>query len=101
MNQDTYDNLPADLQAVIDANAGMSLAAEAGAVWDAAEAGPRQAAIDAGNEIITLPDAEFQAMCDTTRPVVADWVAQMDEAGHDGEALLTRAQELIEEYDAN
>lgn len=100
MNQDVYDSMPADLQAVIDANSGMSLAAEIGAVWDAAEEGPRQAAMDEGNSFVTLSDAEFQRMCDDTQPVIDNWIAEMDAAGHDGEALLARARALIEQYDA-
>lgn len=38
MNKDIYEDLPEDLQAIIDANSGMNVAAEIGALWEGFEA---------------------------------------------------------------
>ena len=98
MNKETYDGLPDDLKAVIDANAGLALAQEIGRVWDVAEVQGRQAGIDAGNTIDTLSPAEVALWRQATQPVIDAWVTEMDAAGHDGAALLEEARALVARY---
>jgi len=98
MNKDVYEGLPEDLQAVIDNNSGMALAQMIGQVWDEAEAPGRQAAVDAGNQFVVLSDEVVAEMSDRTQGVIDAWVANTDEAGHDGAALLARARELVDQY---
>lgn len=98
MNKDVYDGLPADLRAVIDNNSGMALAQMAGRIWDEAEAPGRQAAVDAGNQFVTLSDEVVADMGGRTEGVTEAWVANTDAAGHDGTALLARARELVDQY---
>ena len=98
MNKATYDGLPDDLKAVIDANSGLPLAQEIGRVWDEAEGRGRQAAIDAGNAIASLSADEVELWRVATQPVIDAWVVEMDAAGHDGLSLLAEARTLISGY---
>ena len=98
MNKDVYQSMPADLRAVIDANSGLALAREIGAVWDAAERPGRQAAEQAGNSFVALDEAEIERWKLATAPVIADWLAETDARGLDGAALLQEARELIAKY---
>ena len=99
MNKQLYEGLPPDLRAVIDANSGLSLAREIGAVWDAAELRGRQAAIDAGNAIVSLTGSELDRWRTALEPVVDDWIAQTDRTGMDGAALVAEARALVARYD--
>ncbi len=99
MNKQLYEGLPPDLRAVIDANSGLPLAREIGAVWDAAEQRGRQAAVDAGNGIVSLTADELERWRVALQPVVDDWIAQADAAGMDGAALVAEARALVARYD--
>ncbi len=98
MNKDVYQSMPADLRAIIDANSGLALAKEIGAVWDVAEVPGRQAAEEAGNDFTTLSDAEIERWKLATAPVIADWLAETDGRGLDGAALLQEARDLVSKY---
>ena len=98
MNKEKYNALPDDLKAVIDKNSGMEFSAMAGKITQMEDAGPRQKAVDLGNNIVTLtPEqiAEWKTAADQT---IKDWVAEMDEKGMDGTGLVARAAELIKKY---
>ena len=98
MNKARYDGLPADLQQVIDASAGMDLAKHIGRVWDEAEAPGRQKALDRGNAINVLAVAEVARMKTATQPVIDAWVVDVDDRGLDGQSLLNHARDLIVQY---
>lgn len=98
MNKDFYDKLPDDLKAVIDANSGMNIAARIGEAWDNAEEPGREAAVQHGNTISVMPDAEVQKMMTLSQPVIDAWVAEMDAKGKDGKAMLEAARALIDKY---
>ncbi|WP_298964729.1 TRAP transporter substrate-binding protein [uncultured Roseibium sp.] len=95
MNKDRYDALPDDLKAIIDANSGEDFSAFAGKQMQTDDAGPRAAAVERGNNIITqTPDqiAEWRAAAQGT---IDEWIAEMDAKGIDGKALKDRAAELM------
>lgn len=98
MNNDSYNNLPDDLKAVIDANSGPDLAAEMGRVMDAGDDVGEKIAQDAGNNIITLDEAETARWKDVAQTIIDGWIADMDAQGKDGQALFDRAKELIAKY---
>ena len=100
MNKDRYDSLPDDLKKVIDDNSGQEFSAFAGKTQAASDGPARELAAAAGNNIITLtPEqaAEWQAAAE---PVIANWVADMNSKGIDGQALVDEARALIEKYTA-
>ena len=101
MNQDAYDAMPADLQAIIDENSGLELSGFAGRVMQDYDAPAREAAEDRGNYIITLDDASVEEWRAASASIADSWLAEAEAAGIDGDALLARAQELIAENTGN
>lgn len=96
MNKARYEGLPDDLRAVIDANAGHDFSVFAGKTQQDYDAPSRQIAVDAGNNIITITDtAPWVA---ATEPIYAEWVAEMQAKGIDGQALIEEARTLMAEY---
>jgi TRAP-type transport system periplasmic protein len=95
MNQQAYDNLPDDLKAVIDANSGIETSAWAGRVMDEGDDPGREIAEERGNDIVILDEAETERWREAAQVVIDEWVAEMDEAGQDGEALVEAARELV------
>ncbi|GGL50897.1 TRAP transporter substrate-binding protein [Wenxinia marina] len=97
MNQAAYDNLPEDLQQVIDDNSGLEFSAMAGATMQEYDAPGREIAVEAGNNIITLTEEQIEPWRAAADQTIENWVAEMDGQGLDGTALLDRARALIEE----
>ncbi len=93
MNQAKYDSLPDDLKVVIDANAGMEFSVFGGGTQADADGPARQIAVDNGNEIYTVSDT--QPWLDVVEPVYAEWVADMNSKGIDGQALIDQARGLM------
>jgi TRAP-type C4-dicarboxylate transport system substrate-binding protein len=97
MNQDSYDGLPDDLRSVIDEASGLEFSAFAGRTMQAYDAPSRELAVDRGNNIITLSDAQVAEWRAAAEPTIDAWIAEMDEAGMDGAGLVERARQLISE----
>ncbi|WP_439143520.1 TRAP transporter substrate-binding protein [Planktotalea sp.] len=93
MNQDVFDGLPADLQAVIDNNSGMDFSVFAGGTQSDVDAPVRADVVEMGNNIITITDtSEWQAL---VNPLYDTWVADMEGRGLDGQALIDQAKSLM------
>lgn len=98
MNRASYDALPDDLRAIVDAESGAKLSAFATQVmWDM-DAPARQIAVDAGNTIVQLDDAEVARWKEASEPVIARWVEDMNGRGIDGAALIDEARALIAKH---
>ena len=98
MNRASYDALPDDLKAILDAESGEKLSAFAAQVmWDM-DPPARQIAEDAGNSITILDEAEVARWKDAAQPVIDRWVADMEAKGIDGAALIEQARALIEKH---
>ncbi len=98
MNKAKYDAMPDDLKKIIDENSGEEFSVFAGSTMQEVDAPARQKALDAGNNVITLSDAEAAEWEKATQSVYTDWAAEMKEKGIDGEALIAEAKELIAKY---
>jgi TRAP-type C4-dicarboxylate transport system substrate-binding protein len=98
MNKASYERLPDDLKAVIDANSGLETSAWAGRVMGEGDAPARQIAVDKGNTLVTLDEAETERWKQAAQPVIDDWVAEMNDQGEDGMALYQEAQALIAKH---
>jgi len=94
MNKDSYDNLPADLQAIIDANSGVEVAAQFGAAMDAGDLVGLGVAQDLGNSIITLDEAETARWKLAAQPTIDRWISETP----DGQMLYDAAKALVEEF---
>ncbi|MEO3385122.1 TRAP transporter substrate-binding protein [Mesorhizobium sp. CAU 1741] len=98
MNQASYDALPDDLKAVIDANSGIEAAAMFGKVMDDGDAAGLKIAQDRNNNIVELDEAETQRWKDAATPIIDAWIEEMNGKGLDAEALVAEAQELIAKH---
>ena len=102
MNPQSYANLPADLQAVIDDNSISSSCEEsrlAGQNMDEADVPGEALAREQGNSVVMIPAEEVSAWQEALQPVIDQWVATMDGAGLDGAAMLQEARDLVAQYE--
>jgi TRAP-type C4-dicarboxylate transport system substrate-binding protein len=101
MNKESYDGLPGDLKAVIDANSGATIAERMGKVWDDVEAPGRAAQAKSGGEIIEL-DAKTKGAFDALgTQVVARWIKEADKNGIDGQALVDAVRASVAKHSGN
>ncbi|TWG93204.1 TRAP-type C4-dicarboxylate transport system substrate-binding protein [Mesorhizobium sp. J18] len=98
MNKAKYESLPDDLKKVIDDNSGQEFGAFAGRTQAGADEPSKKIAVDRGNNIVTLDEAEVERWKDAAQPVIDNWVEEMNGRGLDGDALLKEARELIAKY---
>ncbi|WGW02370.1 TRAP transporter substrate-binding protein [Tropicibacter oceani] len=101
MNKDRYDALPDDLKAVMDANSGLEFSVMAGGIMEDADGPARQIAVDNGNTIVTVSEADAAKWEEMARPVYDAWIADVANKGIDGAALIEQARALMSEYQAN
>lgn len=95
MNKDTYDAMPDDLKAIIDANSGIEFSAMAGRLGQSADDKARQMAVDLGNNFILLDAAQSAEWEAAAKPTYEAWVAEMASQGIDGQAILDEALGLV------
>ncbi len=98
MNKATYDAMPDDLKQILDAESGAKLSAFAAQImWDN-DAPAREKAVEAGNNIVTLDEAEIARWKEASTPVIDRWIAEMNDKGVDGAALVEQARSLIKKH---
>ncbi|WP_417586534.1 TRAP transporter substrate-binding protein [Pararhodobacter oceanensis] len=100
MNQDVYDDMPEDLRAIIDRNSGLDFSVFAGGVQSDADGPARQIAVDRGNNIITVAEADLGPWHEAVEPIYDAWIADLEGQGIDAQALVDRTRELMAEYEA-
>lgn len=93
MNKGVYDGLADDLKKVVDDNSGLDFSIFAGGTQSDSDGPAREAAVDLGNNIITVSDtSEWVAL---TQPIYETWVADMKTKDIDGQALIDQAKSLM------
>lgn len=97
MNKQRWEGLPAELQQAIEEASRPEFVRELGVLWDADELPGYKLAVEAGDEIIELEDAERERFVEASQPVLEEWVAKVDGMGLDGAALLAEARTMIAE----
>lgn len=97
MNEASYAGLSDDLRGVIDAHSGIALSRRIGKLLDDFEAVGRGMVEQQGNEIVEIPAEEIARWSEAAQPVYADWQAKLNAAGHDGAAILARANALLDQ----
>ena len=101
MNKRRYEELPPDVKAVIDEGTGIALAKWLGQLWHDDEKPGRAIAVERGQPIITLSEAERDRWREKTQTVTDSWVEKVNALGYDGHALLAEAARLLAKYDAD
>jgi TRAP-type C4-dicarboxylate transport system substrate-binding protein len=95
MNLAAYQALPDDLKAIIDSRAGVPMARASGEATGRSDLRARQIAVDLGNAIHTLDEAETQRWVDASQPTIEQWYAEREAMGIDARALHQAAKDLI------
>ena len=95
MNKAAYENMPADLRAIIDRNSGVAMAELFGRAMDEADVNGLRIAKESGNEVHNISLAYKSAWVTAVQPVIDGWTAEMDSKGKDGKALLAAARAAI------
>lgn len=94
MNKDAYNKLPDDLKKVIDDNSGMALSSLAGKVQDEYYQAALQEAIDAGDEVVDIPDPFSDPLWAVPLQAGVDkYLSSVDDTGADAKAIYAKAQE--------
>lgn len=93
MNLDSYDGLPDDLRAILDAETGKAFSAATAKVMADGDAKGKSTA--ANNNVVVLDEAEVARWIEASKPVYDRWVAMASDAGFDGAATIEKARELI------
>jgi TRAP-type transport system periplasmic protein len=96
MNPDSYDALPDDLKAVIDDNSGYETSGWVGRVMDEGDAPARAVAVERGTRSSRSRARSWSAGRKAAEPVIAEWIAEMEGRGIDGQQLIDDLTALIE-----
>ena len=99
MNKAKYESLSPSQKKVIDNNSGLSLAKEAGKLWDGFEVPARKLAVNAGGQFFTLQGEELAKMKAAGKKVTEDWIKSTNKKGLDAQKLLDTAKSLISKYE--
>ncbi|PCH98261.1 MAG: C4-dicarboxylate ABC transporter [Rhodobacteraceae bacterium] len=102
MNEKSYKSLSAEAQTCVDAASNRTLVNKMGDYWNKWDAPGKAQAIEAGNNIIVLTDAEKAVWTETMTPVIATYHDSLrgDGGVKNVDEIYARAQELVVKYQA-
>lgn len=95
MNKSSYEALPDDLKAIIDANSGIEASAWAGRAMDEGDAIGEKVVMDRGNAVHTLDAATVDQLKVIGAELTEAWIAEVTEKGLDGAAMVADAQAMV------
>ena len=98
MNKQKYENLSAELKAVIDKHSGLPLVELAGNAWDAATADARKRTAAAGNKTLTIKPEDYEAIRKASANVELEWAKEVSPKGLDGATLIKQARAIGAQY---
>jgi len=78
---------------------GMSLAKQAGILWDSFEGPARDLAVKAGGEFHILSGEPVAKIKKAGDEVISDWIKDANSKGLDGQKLYDTAKSLIKKYE--
>lgn len=96
MNEESFADLPEDLQAMID-DSMTDVSGEIGQAWDKLDAIGKKVLTDAGVTIHMLPDAEMAKLRELGVTQTSGYIASLDDAGQAGSDLLATIQKVTSE----
>jgi TRAP-type C4-dicarboxylate transport system substrate-binding protein len=97
MNRDSYEALPDDLKAVIDANSGLMASRWAGRAHDTGDVEGREEMAASGNTIATLSEEATDEIRAIGADVTEAWIEQVTARGLDGAALVEDVRAMVED----
>lgn len=96
MNQKRYEGLPDDLRAVLDKSSGMALSQRIGKAFDGFEKLGIKIIKKRGNKVAQIPADEVNKWRQASGPVYEHWTKTLNDAGHDGGAVLAKLNQLLD-----
>ena len=99
MNQERYQELPADLQKIIDETTDRAFAERMGELWNSVEQTGKDLQRESGGKVIQLTDEQTRAFNEITQSVTQRWIDQAKERGIAGEALVEAAKQAIAKHE--
>ncbi len=97
MNNNFFDSLPADLQAVVE-DVSSDWSARAGQIVDESNLEAAQALMEAGVAIYEPDAAEEEAWYEPLNPMLDTWISTVDGLGMPGEEIMGEILDLSEAY---
>ncbi len=98
MNKDRFEELPEDLQTIIEEHSGRAFAKKMGEVWEAAESVGKRMQHESGGTILRLDDATTEDMLTRGQSVVDKWVEEVTSKDIDGEGIVEKARAAVRKY---
>lgn len=98
MNKQKYENLNAELKAVIDKHSGLPLVELAGNAWDTATVDARKRTNAAGNKTLVIKPEDYEAIRKASASVELEWAKEVAPKGLDGAALIKQARAIGAQY---
>jgi len=98
MNRAKYEGLPDDLRKVVDEQSGMALATEAGKMFDDVGASISEMVKQRGNTIAAISEEEKARWMEATKPVVDNWIKEVQARNIDGAKLLDSAKASLAKF---
>ena len=99
MNRAKYESLPDDLRKVLDEQSGMALATEAGKMFDDIGAEISEMVKKRGNVISAISEEEKARWIEATKPVIDNWIKEVQGRNIDGAKLLEAAKASLAKYE--
>jgi TRAP-type C4-dicarboxylate transport system substrate-binding protein len=97
MNLDKWKALPGDIRETIDAISEEWIDVH-GTIWDESDEEGRQYTLSLGNEIIPLSDEESKKWVAGVRPIINDYIADIEKKNLPGKEAVTLVNLLITQY---
>lgn len=98
MNKGKYEELPAELKAVLDKNSGPALVDAFGMAWDRAIEAARKRAQEQGNKVTAIKPADYLAMRKAATGVEQQWVKNASAKGLDAPNLVSAVRSIGSKY---
>lgn len=100
-NQESWDSLTDDQRAAVEKHSGIAIALLAGFAWTNGDTYGKGKLDEKGVEFLTLSADDVAAAKETLKPLETEWLALAKEKGHDGDAILAYARDMVQHYRAD
>ncbi|MCF8094250.1 MAG: hypothetical protein K9J79_02695, partial [Desulfobacteraceae bacterium] len=97
MNKDKWNSLPPDVKDVLEKNSGKSMSLDCGRAFAGVSPALKKKCVEAGVEVVDIPESDRQKMRDLVKPLRKEWVEEMNKKGLKGQKVLDKALQYLEE----
>jgi TRAP-type C4-dicarboxylate transport system substrate-binding protein len=101
MRPEAYNSLPDDLKKVMDDMSGREMSQRYSEAWTADVEAGIALYRDAGAKTYAFTDAEFDTILKAAEVVNERWIADMNDNGYDGQAILDTYTEMLAKINGN